>query len=196
VGSRRAAEAKRYALPKMPNITGVEIVESYKDWQPPINASQAVAAAVSSIPRKHLVGLQRIVLTNASGLNRTRRRRKTKHQGRTRKSMEALGFYRQAWHGQPASIELLVDNIVAQCPRAMKVSPIRNVFFADILFHEMGHHIHLTQAKQFREREDVADDWAQRLGELYLRKRRWYLLPLLKCAGLFTSLRITMPSRA
>jgi hypothetical protein len=192
----RAAEVQRYALPNMPNVNRVEIVESYKDWRPPINAPRAVAAALSSLPSEHLVGLRHIILTNASGLNRTRRRKKTKHRAQTRKSMEALGFYRQAWQGQPASIELLVDNIVAQCPRAMKLSPIRNAFFADILFHEIGHHIHLTRTKQFREREDVADDWARRLGELYLRKRRWYLLPVLKWAGLLTLLRMTMPSRA
>jgi len=184
----------RGVLSKMPNVIGVEIVESYTDWTPPINAPQAVAAALSSVPRDHLRGLKRIVLSNASGLNRTRRREKTKHRGRTRRSMEALGFYRQAWHGQPASIELLVDNIAAQCPRAIKLPFIRDVFFADIIFHEIGHHIHITKAKQFRERECVADDWARRLGELYLRRRRWYLFPLLKWAGLYTSLRITMPS--
>jgi predicted Zn-dependent protease with MMP-like domain len=180
----------------MPSVIGVEIVESYKNWQSPVNAPQAVVAAVSSVPHEYLKGLQSIVLTNASGLNRTERRKKVKHRGRTRKSMEALGSYRQAWYGQPASIELFVDNIVAQCPRAIKLPPIRDVFFANTLFHEIGHHIHLTQKKLFRDRECVADDWARRLGEIYLRKRRWYLFPLLKCAGLYTSLRITEPSHS
>ena len=177
-------------------MVAIEIVETYKDWQPPINARQAVASVIATVPPEYLVGLRGITLTNASGLNRSRRRKKTKHRARTRNSIEALGFYRQAWHGQPASIELLVDNIIAQCPRAMRLAPIRNAFFADILFHELGHHIHLTQAKQFREREDVADDWARRLGRLYLLPRRLYLVPLLKLLGLETSLRMRLPSRA
>jgi hypothetical protein len=172
----------------------IEIIEEYKDWQPPVDALRATTAAISTVPREHLRGLRRIVLTNASGLNRIRRRKKAKDNGRTRKSIEALGFYQQAWQGGAASIELLVDNIIAQCPRSMKLPAIRDVFFADILFHELGHHIHRTRAKQFRDRECVADDWARRLGELYLRKRGWYLLPLLRWLGLYTSLRITRRS--
>jgi hypothetical protein len=180
----------------MPSVIDVEIIEKYNYWQPPVNVTRAVSAAISAVPTEHLLGLRRIVLTNASGLNRTRRRKKTKHRGKTRNSIEALGFYRQPWYGQPASIELLVDNIVAQCPRAMKLPAIRDVFFADIIYHELGHHIHITRAKQFRERECVADDWARRLGQIYLRKRAWYLLPLLRWLGLYTSLRITTPSHA
>ena len=176
--------------------TPVKIVEAYKDWKPPIDCHKAVAAAISAVPNEHLIGLDHVVLTNAGGLNRAQRRKKTKHRGKTRHSREALGTYAQPWQGRPAHINLFVDNIVAQCPRAIKLPPIRDVFFADILFHEIGHHIHVTRAKQFRDRECLADDWARRLGALYLRKRGWYLLPLLRWLGLYTSLRITMPSRA
>jgi len=158
----------------------IEIVENYKGWQPPVNARRAVSAVMATVPNEYLSGLGQVVLTNASGMNRSRRRHKIKYQGKTRSTIEAYGFYRQEWRGQRASIELLVDNIVARCPRAIRLAPIRDFVFADTLFHEIGHHIHATRAKEFRDSEDVADKWARRLGGLYYRPRRWYLTPLLK----------------
>jgi len=174
----------------------LEIVEAYKDWLPPIDGRAAVTAAVSAIPSEHLIGIDRVVLTNAGGLNRAQRRKKTKHRGKTRHSREALGTYAQPWQGRAAYINLFVDNIIAQCPRAAKLPPIRNALFADILFHEIGHHIHVTRTKQFREREDVADDWARSLGELYLRGKRWYLAPLIKLLGLERTFHMRLSSRA
>jgi hypothetical protein len=46
----------------------------------------------------------------------------------------------------------------------------------EVLFHEIGHHIHYTQAPEFREREDVAEDWKKRLSKIYFRKRYWYFV--------------------
>ena len=174
----------------------MEIVEAYKDWQPPIDGRKAVAAAISAVPNEHLIGLDRVVLTNAGGLNRSQRRKKTRWRGRTRNSREALGTYAQPWQGRAAYINLFVDNIIAQCPRAAKLPPIRNALFADILFHEIGHHIHVTRTKQFRQREDVADDWARSLGESYLRGRRWYLAPLVKLLGLERTFHMRLSSHA
>jgi hypothetical protein len=164
--------------------TPLEIVEAYKDWQPPLDGRKAVTAAISAVPKEHLVGLDRVVLTNAGGLNRAQRRKKTKWRGQTRHSREALGTYAQPWQGRKAHINLFVDNIVAQCPRTARLPPIRDALFADILFHEIGHHIHVTRTKQSREREDVADDWVRKLGDLYLRRKRWYLAPLIRFSGI------------
>lgn len=164
--------------------TSVDIVEAYKDWQPPIDGRRAVAAVMSAVPKEHLTGLDRVVLTNAGGLNRAQRRKKTRWRGQTRHSREALGTYAQPWQGRAAYINLFVDNIVAQCPRAARIPAIRDALFADILFHEIGHHIHVTRSKEFREREDVADDWVRKLGELYLRRKRWYLVPLIRWFGI------------
>ncbi|MGH9929168.1 MAG: hypothetical protein ACREA9_08065 [Pyrinomonadaceae bacterium] len=174
----------------------MEIVEAYKDWQPPIDGRKGVAAALSAVPKEHLIGIDHVVLTNATGLNRKQRRKKTKHRGRTRHSNEALGSYVQPWNGRAAYINLFVDNIIAQCPRAVKLPAIRDALFADVLFHEIGHHIHVTRTKQFREREDVADDWARSLGEIYLRRRRWYLAPLIKLLGLERTFHMRLSSRA
>ena len=50
--------------------------------------------------------------------------------------------------------------------------------FSEVLFHEIGHHIHKTQAPEFKEREDVAESWEKRLCKIYFRKRYWYLTPI------------------
>jgi hypothetical protein len=58
----------------------------------------------------------------------------------------------------------------------MKIAPLRDAVFADVLFHEIGHHIHRTQAREFRGREGVADEWARRVGARYFSRRAWYLI--------------------
>ena len=148
-------------------------------------------SVLQSVPNEYLTGLNRIVLTDAGGLNRAGRRKKTRHRGKTKNRREAIGSYHQAGQGQKTYIELFVDNIVAQCPKAMKISPLRDLVFADVLFHEIGHHIHMTRAKVYREREDVADEWMQRLAKTYLR-RKWYLRPLAKIFDLNSVLRIRL----
>jgi hypothetical protein len=172
-------------------VSIIEIVESYRIWEPPTNAREAVISVLRSVPDEYLMGLNRIVLTDADGLNRARRRKKTRHRGETKNSREAIGIYHQAWQGQKAYIELFVDNIVAQCPKAMKISPLRDLVFADVLFHEIGHHIHMTRTKVYREREEVADEWIHRLGAAYL-KRKWYLRPLGRIFDLKSVLRIRL----
>jgi len=50
--------------------------------------------------------------------------------------------------------------------------------FGEVLFHEIGHHMHRTRAPEFKEREDVADSWEKRLSRVFFRKRYWYLMPV------------------
>ena len=161
-------------------VFAIKIVEDYSGHKPIINARSAVTAVLATVPNEYLFGLSTVILCDAVGLNRAGRRKKTFHRGKKRNSKEAIGNYHPAWRGQKAHITLFVDNIVAQCPEAMKISVLRNVVFADVLFHEIGHHIHMTRTKEFREREDVADDWIHRLSEGYLRRRKWYIRPLAK----------------
>jgi hypothetical protein len=52
--------------------------------------------------------------------------------------------------------------------------------FGKVLYHEIGHHIHtVVRPEHSREREDIADEWQERLWKYYARKRYWYLMPLL-----------------
>ena len=48
----------------------------------------------------------------------------------------------------------------------------------DVLYHEVGHHIHKSSEPEYREREDVADFWRKKLIGIYFRKQYWYLRPL------------------
>ena len=46
----------------------VEIVEAYKEFLPPCNARASVERLLASVPEEQLVGLWRVVLTNAAAL--------------------------------------------------------------------------------------------------------------------------------
>jgi len=159
----------------------VDIRESYRDWTPPVNVVKPVRRLLESVPEKFTAGLGAIVLTNASGLNHSERKRKTRSRGRKVRIAEASGLYHQAWQGRPAWIELFIDNVFRAAPRlALVLMPIREMLLGTVLFHELGHHIHQTQAPEFREKEEVAERWQQRLLLPYLQERYWYLLrPLL-----------------
>jgi hypothetical protein len=42
---------------------------------------------------------------------------------------------------------------------------------SDVLFHEVGHHIHCAVLGEYREKEDVADAWKVRLQRNYHEQR-------------------------
>ena len=82
------------------------------------------------------------------------------------------GLYHGAWQGQEAWIELFVDQVLQGVPAwATRVPVVRSLLFGFVLFHEVGHHIHAVQRPEYREREDVADDWQRRLAQAYLKRR-------------------------
>ena len=57
--------------------------------------------------------------------------------------------------------------------RAVKESKV-----GDVLFHELGHHIHFTHRPHRREKEDVADVWKVRLQKRYTNNRFWWMATL------------------
>ena len=49
----------------------------------------------------------------------------------------------------------------------------------ETLYHEIGHHIHEMQEPGFRGRkEEIADEWGDKLMRTFLRQRYWYLAPI------------------
>lgn len=67
---------------------------------------------------------------------------------------------------------------------------LRNIGFGLVLFHELGHHIHHTIRPEYTEKEDVAENWAAKLTVNLIRKRYWYLVPLLvPCVKLYKMVR-------
>jgi hypothetical protein len=98
----------------------------------------------------------------------------TKSRGRKVKIVETAGLYHQAWHGNPAWIEIFVDNAVGTPLGGWlwRRGLFRETDLREVLFHEIGHHIHATVQPEHREREDVADVWKLRLLRNYFRQRR------------------------
>jgi hypothetical protein len=156
----------------------VPIHENYKDYQPPRYARSTVARLLSALPQHYLLGLQSVVLTNATAIGRGKTRR---IQGKKYLRNTCLGWYYPKWKGETAWIEIVVDNIVAGILRpgvpnfVMYIPILRNYAFADVLFHEVDHHLDHTIAAPAPGGEAAAESWNGRLMASYLLKRYSYL---------------------
>src|SRR5262245_59547583 len=95
-----------------------------------------------SVPMEHAGGLKSVILTDSASIGRGKTRRVA---GRKYDRNACRGFYHQQWRGQPAWIQLVVDNIVAsQSPAFLRVQLVRDQTVADTLYHEVGHHLHFS----------------------------------------------------
>jgi hypothetical protein len=150
-----------------------KVVSAYSGYTPPFDVVPIVERMIESVPARYLVGLSEVVLTNSSGLSRKLRRAVTKARKRKYRILECRGLYHQAWHGKPAWIEMFVDNALKGWEKGLwlKVPFIREGRLSEVLFHEVGHHIHFTTRPEYREKEDVADVWKVRLERNYTRRR-------------------------
>src|SRR5215510_8995425 len=73
---------------------------------------------------------------------------------------KCCGFYYQEWRGQPAWIQLVTDNIIAGCPTfLMRLQLFRDQGVAEVLYHEVGHHLHMTVGSATRGGEEAAESW-------------------------------------
>lgn len=134
-------------------------------YRPPIDAREAVVRLLTAVEPRYLAGLGSVVLGSHQSFNRSRRRGKTRSRGRKVAYRDANGLYFRAWRGEPASIELFVDSILRAAPRPFRrLRFVQNLALGHTLFHELGHHIHATQARQHAEKEDVAEAWRRRLS--------------------------------
>jgi hypothetical protein len=163
----------------MNEIHGVVVREAYKDYQPHINVRKVVERLLAGPPEAQLVGLQTVVLTNSGNLNHNQRRDRTWSRRKKIQLRKCLGLYHGKTPQSEAWVELFVDNILSYWPRPFYYIPLlRDMVLADSLYHEIGHHIHHTQRPEYKDREDVADDWKWKLGRSYFRRRYWCLIPL------------------
>jgi len=162
----------------MSNSQRIAICESYKDFSPPSWIHRSVTRLIDGVPEKYLSGLHSVILTNIDGLNHHRRRHKTIYKKRNVSVNECRGLYHQERQGQSATIELFIDKIIYRWPALILKMPLsQDMLLADVLYHEIGHHIHKTRAPEHRERENVADDWGKKLGRLYFRQQYRWLKP-------------------
>jgi hypothetical protein len=162
------------------NSNGVAIREFYSGYRPPRSAFSIVQKLIRSVPEKYLRGLDCVVLTNQSGLSRRDRLGKVTSRGRRHPQSGVTGRYHHAQRGEKAWIELFVDKIEEGTSRISWVPLLREIFFGMVLFHEIGHHIDYTVKPEFREKENVADDWAKKLYGNFFRREHRYLLPIRK----------------
>jgi len=155
----------------------IDIEEYYKDFSCPFSAKRTVKILLLEIPKKYYNNLGKVMLTNSTGLNRKARRGTTLARGKKYKLSECRGWYNQEWKGKPAEIVILVDNALKGIPKWMLFLPsFKSLVLSDILFHELGHHIHYTKIPEYNEREDVADKWKSRLSRSYYLRKYWYTI--------------------
>ena len=60
-----------------------------------------------------------------------------------------------------------------------RIPIIRVSEFAEVLFHEIGHHIHAVHKPVYDGKENVAEAWSNKLVRRFIRGRYWYALPVL-----------------
>lgn len=170
----------------MPEREAVEIKEAYRDYKPPVPAKKIVRELLELIPEKYLVGLDCVVLSNFSGQPRRKRLGRTTTRGRKVARSQTAGLYHPKWKGQPPWIELYVDQIVRPFPRwVLRIPLIKRFAIAETLYHEVGHHIHYTVRPEYREKEDVADDWGKTFTREWIRKNYSYLVPIARIIKFF-----------
>lgn len=149
------------------------IIAAFSEYEPPFNVVAMLQRLIDSVPDKYLLGLTEVVLTNAGGLSRDRRRSVTKARGRKVRISGARGLYHPASHRRGAWVEIFVDNILNRWEGKWlgRSKWMRENELSDVLFHEIGHHIHFTVRPEYREKEDVADVWKVRLQRNYIQRR-------------------------
>ena len=128
---------------------------------------------LDSVPKHLLAGLGQVVLSNAGGLSNKRRNIRVRSRKRRAGLSTAIGLYHPASRNNSAWIEIFVDNALLGWEEGwwLRIALVREGRLSDVLFHEIGHHIHHNVRPDRREKEDVADVWKVRLQRNYNRQR-------------------------
>jgi len=155
----------------------VEIVENYKNYVPPEFVRGSMERLLGSLTPEHVGGLESIVLTNSGAVGRGKTHR---IRGRKYRRNTCHGFYHSATLSERAWIEIIVDTTVVPLPRALLLTnAVPDFLLAQTLYHEVGHHLDATVGSASRTGEAAAEDWRRRLTRIHMRRRYWYLFPLL-----------------
>jgi hypothetical protein len=163
----------------------IPIYENYESYRSPRYVYRTIAKLLSELPKQYLTGLRSVVLTNASAIGKGKTGRIG---GKKYARRQCMGFYHPERNGEQAWIEIIVDNLVANrfgpgMPRLVPyIPPARNMAFADMLYHEVGHHLNRTIRAPAPGDESGAEAWKTRLLRAYFRRRYWYLKPFLGLA--------------
>lgn len=154
------------------------VQEVYSDYEPPVNVKKTVQVLLEYVPPEDLAHLESIVLTNTAALSR-RRRRERRSSGAP--LSHVLGRYYLRWKWEPAHIELYMDNILEDVSwYDLRLPVFRNMMFAKILYHEIGHHVQVISKAQCIKKEDFAEKFASRLFTRFFQKRYGHWRPWTK----------------
>jgi hypothetical protein len=159
----------------------IRICEAYQHYTPPVNAAAIVHKLLSTVPSTCLKGLDCVILTNEVALSRKDRVGRVWSRRRKFDKSRVLGRYHPGSRSSLPHIQLRVDKIVAGLKgTSLHIPLFREIVFGQVLFHELGHHVHHAIRPEYSEKEDVADTWAKRFIGLFILKKYWYLVPVLK----------------
>ncbi len=146
--------------------------------KPPVNVKKTFHVLLEYVPLEDLAHLESIVLTNTAALSRKRKRKRRSSRAPL---SDVLGRCYQRWKDQPAYIELYVDNILGDVSwYDLRLPMFRNLMFAKILYHEIGHHVQIISNVKFVKEEVFAKKYAFRLKKRLSRERYWHLRPWFK----------------
>ena len=150
--------------------TKVKIVEQYLNYSPPVEVYSSIRLLLRHVPEEHLEGLQKIVLTNSASLLESFKGKYPAGERRIR-AADARGIYLNH------KIALVMDKILNQYPEVLLLLPMFKTYaIGEVLYHEIGHHIHRREQPGYRaNKEEVADEWRDKLLKDFLWKRYWYL---------------------
>lgn len=129
---------------------------------------------MSHVPHEHLEGLRKVVLTNSASVLKTHKG-KYVFDGERMRAADLRGFYGNG------HVVLIMDRILDHYPEAFLIVPmIKTLAIGDVLYHEIGHHIHRLKEPGYRDkREAVADEWRDELLLAFFKKHYWYLANVL-----------------
>jgi hypothetical protein len=165
---------KSHLSSKIPKLPKIKIMESI-NFEPKY-LEEIITNLLTNIPPIYFQGLDNVLLINSSDLNRARK--KTKFRSRKNFStVDSRGLYHQKFGPHEPYIELFIDNItITHQNKIFKIPILKEVFFAHVLFHELGHHINYFFKPERENKEKIADEWAEYLTLQYITKRFWVLL--------------------
>jgi hypothetical protein len=148
----------------------VKIVEDYYNYSPPVHVYGSLQLLLRYVPAEHLRGLRQITLTNSEQLQSQMKGKITSEKRRLRPA-DCLGLY------GGGHIRLIMDRILEPYPEVFLLVPIFKTYaIGETLYHEIGHHIHHQQEPGFRDRkEEIADEWGDKLMRTFLKQRYRYL---------------------
>jgi hypothetical protein len=80
-------------------------------------------------------------------------------------------------------------------PGNLRVPFVRYFPLGTVLYHEIGHHIHAEHIPIHDGKENVAEDWSDKLLQRFYRIHYWYLMPLLRPLAFFIKLGRSVKTR-